>query len=137
MYLFCIFVLLIGNTGNVECNYKNENRFEFVFGKSEICSRFEEDSVCGYSIGETSLEVYSLGSVALISGLGFYLLPFYAAWFLFIYKATHAWKDDGHFWNLLPKYDNLHYTCVSLLYDCPYRERMTALCCIRVLSGLL
>lgn len=35
MYLFCIFILLIGNTGNSECNYKNENRFELVFRKSE------------------------------------------------------------------------------------------------------
>lgn len=66
MSLFCIFILLIGNTGNVECNYKNENRFEFVFKKSEICSWFEEDYVCGVSVRETSLETYGLGGSVLL-----------------------------------------------------------------------
>lgn len=77
MYLFCMFVLLIGNTGNIECNYKNENRFEFVFRKSEIHSWFEEDCVCGYSIRETSGSILSRRlSFALMSGLGEMMLGF-------------------------------------------------------------
>lgn len=64
MCLFCIFILLTGNTGNVQCNHKNENRFQFVFRKSDICSWFEEDSVHGHSIRGTSLEGLG-GSVSL------------------------------------------------------------------------
>lgn len=35
MYLFCIFILLIGSIGTAECNYMNKNSYKIVFRKSK------------------------------------------------------------------------------------------------------
>lgn len=79
MYLFCIFILLIGNTGNSECNYENENRFELVFRKSEkyvlgLRKTADVDVFSEADVFSGCVRPQRL-SLALISGLSETLLP--------------------------------------------------------------